>query len=341
MNRIEYDPYFVISEIPNSTDGVGADISLTLLYDEIKNARTEEDARLSLGIWERELKKADWPLVESLAVDILSNKSKDLQIMAWFIEALASMDKLDGIQSSLFILKLFLESFWYTCFPKKEDNSSDIDRKINILNWIEDKIANKIFTFHFVANISLYEYEYAVELKTLMKRSPETEASILRDAEKDNRKMLNDIYSELKSVNKESVKALRDGITKTNACVTSLKETLGKILDNSQVVSFSQIVDYISRISKIVDQTYKEELNMPEKEKIPNAVSSETSDDIYSQISRLSTELKKLERHSPAPFVLDLVVSWQNKTLFEVMSDLKTGTTEAHKLLKTLINNGQ
>jgi type VI secretion system protein ImpA len=338
MNRVKYDSYFITSEIPESVDGVGDDLSLSLIYDEIKNAREEDDSRLSMGIWERELKKADWPLVESLAVDILSSKSKDLQVVAWLIEAIVSMDGLNGIPTAFSILKLFLESFWYTCFPKNEDNSSDEGMKINILNWIESCVSDKILMYSFVENVTLYEYEYAVQMKALGKRSADVEAEISRDIQKNHRKTLDEIHGLLKRESMSSIRPLEEEIAKINVAIASLKETLGKILGDPQIVSFSRVVDQISEIYRIIDQTCKQEPAIQGKNEISEIVNKETSDDIYSQLSKFSMELKRLEKHSPVPFMLDLIVRWKDKTLFEIMNDLKTGETEAHKLLKILIN---
>ncbi|MBN8972380.1 MAG: type VI secretion system ImpA family N-terminal domain-containing protein [Rhizobiales bacterium] len=36
-------------------------------YDQLRNSRIEEDETLALGVWQRELKKADWGKVEELS----------------------------------------------------------------------------------------------------------------------------------------------------------------------------------------------------------------------------------------------------------------------------------
>ena len=81
MPRINYEISDIIAGIPGSPDESGFDISLSKSYDDIREARFEEDSSISFGIWERELKKADWDLAEQLCVETLKTKSKDFQVV--------------------------------------------------------------------------------------------------------------------------------------------------------------------------------------------------------------------------------------------------------------------
>ena len=65
----------------------GVDLRYDKVHDEIKNYRSEDDEELPRGVWERDLKQAEWDKVERTCVDALKNKSKDLQISAWLLEA--------------------------------------------------------------------------------------------------------------------------------------------------------------------------------------------------------------------------------------------------------------
>lgn len=46
----------------------------------IREARREDDPDLPQGIWERELKRADWDKALSLSLGMLRERSKDMQV---------------------------------------------------------------------------------------------------------------------------------------------------------------------------------------------------------------------------------------------------------------------
>ncbi|MDR1364978.1 MAG: type VI secretion system ImpA family N-terminal domain-containing protein, partial [Holosporales bacterium] len=141
MSRISLDIDTILSEIQGSPDGVGFDVSFTKVYDDVKEARFEEDHTVSRGVWERELKKADWSQVEKLAYVALSEKSKDFQILGWLVEALVPLDGFYGIARGVKILSGFVRAFWKLGYPKTEDMESDEEQKFRILEWIYDSIA--------------------------------------------------------------------------------------------------------------------------------------------------------------------------------------------------------
>src|SRR5215212_8799384 len=70
-------------------------------YDHIREARREDDPRMSRGIYESEPKRADWPAVESLAAESLSTRTKDLQLAAWLTESWTHLYGLPGARQGL------------------------------------------------------------------------------------------------------------------------------------------------------------------------------------------------------------------------------------------------
>ena len=75
----------------------GVSLRYERIYDQIKEARTEEDESIPSGDWQRQSSVRTFALVIKLAGEALATKSKDLQLAAWLTEAHI---KREGISAS-------------------------------------------------------------------------------------------------------------------------------------------------------------------------------------------------------------------------------------------------
>src|SRR4051812_43072758 len=75
----------------------GENLRYEELYDRIRNAR-REDPDLPMGVWETDLKRADWSLVEALCTEALEQRTKDLQIAIWLLEARIVLHGFSGVR---------------------------------------------------------------------------------------------------------------------------------------------------------------------------------------------------------------------------------------------------
>ena len=76
----------LLNPIPGDNPS-GVSLRYERVYDQIKEARTEDDDSIPTGAWARTIKKADYNQVIKLAGEALASKSKDLQLAAWLTEA--------------------------------------------------------------------------------------------------------------------------------------------------------------------------------------------------------------------------------------------------------------
>nr|WP_255551326.1 type VI secretion system protein TssA [Granulicella sp. dw_53] len=138
----------------------GSSLRYDRVYDQIKEARTEEDESLPAGAWERQAKRADFKLVAKLASDALATKSKDLQLAAWLGEALI---KLEGISQLAPVLKFCLElqqNFWEVLYP--EIDEGDLGLRVVPLQWAANRYATLVYAAGLTRqSISFYEYKAA------------------------------------------------------------------------------------------------------------------------------------------------------------------------------------
>ena len=346
MIRSSYKIEDILKEITGSPDGVGQDISLSKIYDDIKDARFEEDDRLSQGIWERDLKKADWNAVEKLSSDALIDQSKDLQIIAWLIESLSILDGFEGIAKGIEILTSFIESFWNFCYPRDEENLSDNEQKFRILDWIFETIGKKSIFIPFVSygdsQINLYNYDYAIEMKSISIRSPNSANEILESAKKNNIKTIEEIQNIIIASDKNDVQKFLKNIEDIKDAKNNLEITIAKISSQKNIKVFSSLLNNLEKIEKILNPVAsKKETEVTEKnnsEIFQNISEINTRDKIYDEISELAKKLEILEKHSPSHCMLELIVSWRDKNLLEIINDLKNGNSESHQLLKILMS---
>jgi type VI secretion system protein ImpA len=102
----------------------GANLRYDPVYDKIKEARREE-AQPPPGMTEQDRKVADNAQVIRLTTELLSNKTKDLQLAAWFTEASLKQRGFAGLKDGLSLCLGLVSKFWDTLYPEIEDGDAE------------------------------------------------------------------------------------------------------------------------------------------------------------------------------------------------------------------------
>lgn len=127
----------LLEPIPGD-DLCGADLSYAPELDEIREARRHDDPSLAQGAWETERKIANWPVVKDLAQTILCTRSKDLQVAAWYTEALARQQGFAGLALGLSVFEGLLAHFWEFCYPIY--NPDDLEERASKIEWLDRQL---------------------------------------------------------------------------------------------------------------------------------------------------------------------------------------------------------
>lgn len=126
----------ILSPFPGEKPA-GEDLRYSPVYADITEARRAEDP-LQLGDSKREIKTADWDKVIAVAVEALTQKTKDLQIAAWLTEAFIKTEGFGGLGTGLKILNGFLRDSWEYVFPQIEDG--DLDFRAAPIEFMNEKL---------------------------------------------------------------------------------------------------------------------------------------------------------------------------------------------------------
>ena len=118
----------------------GPDLRGTAFFREIESARRADDPNLPLGPWERELKKADWPLVGKACIRALATKSKDLQLAAWALEAGLHLHCMAALMPGTVLIHALCERYWDSLHPDIQDG--DLEFRTNLIRWLDQKMPN-------------------------------------------------------------------------------------------------------------------------------------------------------------------------------------------------------
>jgi type VI secretion system protein ImpA len=102
----------------------GANLRYDPVYDKIKEARREE-AQPPAGMTEQDRKVSDNAQVIKLATDLLTTKTKDLQLAAWLTEAQLKQRGFGGLKDGLALCCGLVDKFWDTLYPEIEDGDAE------------------------------------------------------------------------------------------------------------------------------------------------------------------------------------------------------------------------
>lgn len=134
----------------------GEDIAYSTDIDAIREARRADDTRLAQGEWQTEAKSAQWPKVRDLCQSILTGRSKDMQVAAWYTEALTRLQGFQGLAQGLAVFNGLLTDFWEFCYPALE--GEDLEERVSKIEWLNHELALAVRAIPLTASDTAYTW---------------------------------------------------------------------------------------------------------------------------------------------------------------------------------------
>ena len=319
-------------------------------YDRIREARREDDPRLKQGIYESELKRADWPAVEALALEALETRTKDLQVAAWLLEAWLQLYGFAGAEAGLRLLAGLCENFWEHLYPEME--GGDIENRVMPLVWVNEKLAVKLKQLPVsspqTGDLPAYSYadwESACHLENLARKDPKAAQAAEARGEATTSKfnssvMLTDrrFYADL----------LAEAGGATEAC-----ETLERLLEElcgRDAPSLRQFREALSETRRVAAEILESRPGMDyETEAGEMEYAFGDSDghwspgapirsraEAYQRLAEAADYLLRTEPHSPTPYLVRRAVEWGSMSLNEVLQQIVRNDGEMQEINRLL-----
>lgn len=320
----------------SETKPVGEWLRYEPVYDQIREARRFDDPDLSLGIWQRDLKKSDWETVEILCRDTLTNKSKDLQVAAWLAEAWTALHEFSGLNQGIQLLDSLCQQFWPVLYPPIEED--DLEYRLRILEWLDDMLTQRVIRVPITGSeikehgFTLADWMSANQLETVSKRTAEGQ-KLIQAAEKQGQPTMAQFQQALHLTESHHLQVLRNDVSQAQQAIQNFKKTIDA-LSNNQSPSYRTLLDRLGDIIRILQpSTSPVSSTQPElDEENFTPLSSPTeppapSEGIasrriaYQNLQKIADYLDSIEPHSPTPNLLKRIVTWQDKTLAEIFAE--------------------
>ncbi len=202
----------------------GGDLSLSPEFDTIRELGREDDPTLPLGEWKRALKVADWPGVAAHCERLLSERTKDLRVAAWLVEAAANRHGFAGMAEGLMLCQGLVDQWWDGLYPATEDG--DPSARSGSLRWLLLRIERIAPTIAATPPL-LGRKRSLAELEAARQRQREVVQGTL-DAAKaraEGALLIDDVHRDLVRLGRTAVTHLLDHVAAAVAALAALKRS--------------------------------------------------------------------------------------------------------------------
>ncbi len=336
------------------------------VYDEISEAR-RADKDVAQGDWQTTLKTADFRQVVTLCTSALTARTKDLQVAAWFSEALVKEHGFAGLRDSLKLLSGLQDKFWETIHPEIEDG--DEEGRANAISWVDTQtsLAARGATLVSGANYGINDWEDSKRfdipenLDSLDSSEQERYRDLQTQAEKEHR-TTGDLWRRAKAATS------RTFCEQTNFLIAECRtefDELNRVIeekyDRNQMPGLSALKktleDVETAAKKLLDEKRLEE---PRDEDSPATESDDESSesneagmpvtvgravasgainsrqDALKRLSDVAVFFQKTEPHSPVSYLVNRAVKWGNMPLDGWLRDVIKDENVLFQLRQTL-----
>ena len=319
--------------LPISSDSPsGVSLKESTIYADIQEARAYDDPNLPRGVWDHDLKRSDWYRVSDLCQSSLITKTKDIQIAMWFLESQLKLRGIATLPVNLLLLAEITNDFWDNIHPLMVDG--DIDYRINLFSWLNEKIAFPIRQLTIAETLS-------GDALTWMDWE---RANLLGSDEGNNQKNSPEI----------NVASIKQGIDQTNVefyqnFCQDLKDSLvaldylGEVLANKladDAPSLANLTDLLSVMLETIADLTGARSFVKDEENLSNQSTSETefsadaarSQNIsgslndrqkaYALLAEAAEYLVRDDPHSPVPYLVYKAIEWGHLSTSELYAEI-------------------
>ncbi len=235
----------------------GPNLYYDKVFDQLKEARMEEDDSIPSGQWSRAPKKADRPLVIKVAGETLAKRSKDLRLAGWYIESLVRREGFSQLPPSLDLLHQLQDAFWETLHPEREDDG-DLGLRIGAIEGAVAQLATQLKLMPLTrGGINYLQYQDARSLGFETDATSTEKQAVREDAIKRGRLVAEDLQKGLEGTPKafylETEAALNQALARMEELDRFHEERYGE-----DYPSLSRLKDAVGDVQKVVSSVLAE-----------------------------------------------------------------------------------
>lgn len=350
----------ILAPIPGDHPA-GNSVRLGADYQLIRAARREDDPALPQGVWQSELKRANWDEVVRLCTGALAQRSKDVQIACWLTEALSRRDGFAGLGAGLGIVHGLCEAFWPALFP--EIDGPDLSYRIAPFEWLNAHLPATLLRVPLTVPglvtpdvLAFEHYSNALRLEQIYKANPNTKPGAgIRLAAFDAaagatpvvfyrglQRQLETCLGIISALDRllddkcgkqaPSLSALRSALSDIGNLVQTVMHNKGGIVLGAQTANVAAPATEIAPSG--TDAEAVAELQVSAGEPFNGVIRDRNQ--AYDLLLQISEYLSRVEPHSPTPYLLRRAYSWGIMPLHELLTQMTKGGKDFNALLDLL-----
>jgi len=325
-------------------------------YDRISEARREDDPSLSQGIYKSSLKRADWATVETICLEALTTRTKDLQIAGWLLEAWLHLYGFAGAAKGLRLMAGLCDQFWADLYPAIE--FGDLEGRIAPFDWIEQKLTLKLKQIPLTApheisgeSYSHVDWESACHFENLAMKDPRALQEALAKINPTVATFRAAVAATDRTAYIELVEDLSEAIDACALVEQVLDQNCGK--EAPGLRQFKECLGAIQELIFMDLQTRELEPEADDAEPTPAMATDEgeielwtsgpirSRTDAYRRLSEAADYLLRTEPHSPTPYLVKRAVEWGNMSLPELLQQIVRNEGELNEMDRLLRLTGK
>jgi type VI secretion system protein ImpA len=339
---------------------------------DIRLEREEDDPNLPMGVWERPLKRANWARIAEQCEQLLEQRSKDLQLVAWLTEAWMRTGQLAGLSCGLELLQGLVSRHWDDLHPLVEDG--DLDARLSAFEWMNEALP-LVLRLHIVlaelpdrrpsaVTVADWDRMTATELSARERDEAPGESDDGATGTAPVTRNMVIAYSHghgqararhLAAETERSLRAL-DGLD------AMLRERVG----DGQSPSLAQLQKALAHLQRVVHQLMASEPELKQEaddmtpildddnvqfespaplQDTPAAAPPNlyrgnkawsSREEAYQTLEELADYLGRIEPHSPTPYLIRRAVNWGRMPLPELMAEIVREEGDLNRLISLL-----
>ncbi len=309
----------LIQPIPGANPA-GEDMSFSDEFGQIKEARRADDD-LPQEEWQTKLKASEWPKVARIATELLSTKTKDLQIAAWLTEAVTNTRGFAGLFAGVTLSRELLSGFWDTLHPGLDDG---VAMRAGKIAWLNATLPPVVASIPLVSEggLALRHWNEVSEVDNVARKDPAAAQRLVHEENKTSGEVLGKavaatpdaFYIALQA----DIGACQEALRALDALVD---EKLGKEAPSLAVLrkavdDCAKVVGRVAKDRGIATQEEEAEADQPDQESSDRQRSKDSGgrlgsrEEALRKLMEVAVYFRTHEPHSPVAYLVDRAARW-------------------------------